>query len=152
MGADLITYSMMVPTTNGKKIIQDHVAALDKALALENPHGALKKLGVDFEYYGEQMENNGAPDTLDQIRSDLKDVRGIKTLDDMTGRDTSFHTFEVNGVGVACVYAGEMSWGDEPEGYGYTTLAKLGRLGFGDAFYKAIPWDMRKGKEKRKCS
>ena len=81
---------------------------------------------------------------------DLECVRGIEDpeefvdefihfWDEPCGRDVSCRTFCTKPGGgqktlVKIVFAGDMSWGDEPEGYGYTTLKTSDMAGLHDIF------------------
>lgn len=45
------------------------------------------------------------------------------------GRDVNFRVFKVGGKTRKFLVSGDMSWGDEPDGYGYQTIGEARRLG-----------------------
>lgn len=152
MGADMLGYFAIVPK-NYKGILKRKLDKIDKALKLlkdpgdmrfeegnKNALTLLEKAGVDLEGSYPDMNEE---DTLAAIHEDRKLFDGV-TLDAGIGfRDIATLTQKINGSDVTVFFAGEMSWGDEPDGGGYQLLRALSRLGIGDALWNAVRWDAR---------
>lgn len=150
MGADLITNSIMFPRRDGIKIIRREAKRIEAGLTKAKTIEDLEQL-VSVDDYGNEngtdySKDEGVAELKELIKADLEEVKKIKTFDDITGRDTSWHEFGVNDVQVLCLFAGEMTWGDSPEGYGYKILGCLSRLYIAATLHNSIPW--RRGKKK----
>jgi hypothetical protein len=140
MGADLIGYFLYYPKDTGAKVFKEHAAKL-KTLVKRKPTNRekwldeLAKFGVDLGYY--DLEET----VFDSVRDDLAEL-GNNGLDLVTrGRDYNYDEIAVNGQKVGVVYAGEMTWGDEPSGLSYQTLKLVHNLGFAKALEQAIRWN-----------
>ena len=147
MGADLITNSVIIPDKKFMGILKHGILKLEKGLTTARTQEDLEKIGVSFDgRYGQCDGEFDMEDARTAINADIAELKTIKQLGDLMARDLGYHAFTVNGVAVTLAFAGEMTWGDEPEGYGYETLGRLCDLGFATELYNAIPWDIRKKK------
>ena len=152
MGADMIGYQSMMPdklTKEEKKILNAHLDELETLLNgkdfitklakeknCDDP--ILKKLNEIAPLIPSEMEN------LTFDRDDVKDQDELKDLIDSVidyipearsfinaeginfgGRDTSWRTYTILGRTFYAVFAGEMSWGDEPDGDGSVSYTHL---------------------------
>lgn len=159
MGADFCGYTVFFPEKAGK-LVTSHLDKLEAMLAgaedrwagewgiPDKEFKALEKFGVDMDSLnggGDEPEN-----TLASLRESIAIAREFTDFKpgQYGHRDGTESVVCVNGVKVSIMTAGEMSWGDEPEGAGYECLRALVRTGLEMALYKSIPWDARRGKKK----
>jgi hypothetical protein len=151
MGADLIGYHVAYPVKEGLQIIKKQIKDIeaivktgggwDKLLAEncapEIRDAVLAKLaGIGAEADGSDL----ALDELYYLKDDLDLIKNVKKPDDFAGRDLTWYNARINGQTVYFMFAGEMSWGDEPDGAGYNMLRALVRLGIEHRMYGAIKW------------
>lgn len=156
MGADMIGYQTMMPeklTKEEKKILNDHLDELEtllkgkdfiKKLAKEKTweDPLLKKLNDIAPLIPSEMENITFDSDDEEDQEELKDliesvfgyipearkfINASETK--FGGRDTSYRSYTILGRTFYAVFAGEMSWGDEPDGEGYQLLKNLDRVG-----------------------
>ena len=166
MGADMVGAFLYVPVKISGKVLKKHLNAVEKCLAPNSikfildlkskkksaPTTAdvfadLKKIGVSIGDYGndlgiddEEADEDQRKEFLEAIQADLD---FLKKDIDFDFRDLAYDHLVVNGCHVDVYFAGEMSWGDEPEGSGYQLIKTMLRFGVAQAFFKAIPWDKR---------
>jgi hypothetical protein len=156
MGANLIGYQTMMPvklTKEEKKIFNNHLDELDtllkgkdfiKKLAKEKTcdDPILKKLYEIAPLITSEMENLSFGSEDEEDQEELKDLidsfieyipearKFINASEtNFGGEDTSYRTYTILGRNFYSVFAGEMSWGDEPDGEGYQLLKNLDRVG-----------------------
>jgi hypothetical protein len=155
MGAELIGYQTMMPeklTKEEEKIINAHLDELEtllkgkdfiKKLAKEKTcdDPLLKKLNDIAPLIPSEMENITFDSDDEEDQVELKDLiesvyeyipearKFIKSICGFWGRDTSYRGYTILGRTFYAVFAGEMSWGDEPDGEGYLLLKNLDRVG-----------------------
>jgi hypothetical protein len=150
MGADLIGYQTMLPAKLTKEELVkinkhlDDVEALLKDEKLparvakeEDAHGEyLSKLNNLIPTFPCDLDNDGIAEEEEEIKylaETYLDLvgEGRKFLTDfpnIEGRDISIRGFRILGRLFVSIFAGDMSWGDEPEGYGYSTLKDLDKI------------------------
>lgn len=151
MGADLIGYQALIPckfTKEEKQILNKHLDDFesilkqpDFAINLVKEEGKctltekindlspLLASEIDDSFGGYQDN----PDELTGLASEyleiISDARKFLEVLDFGGRDTSYRTYTILGRKYYSIFAGEMSWGDEPEGAGYSRLKDLDKAG-----------------------
>jgi len=150
MGADLIGYQTMYPSKfddKEKKILKEY---LDKVKALLNTPNLAniltkEKIATDpyyklllesASYINYEIEDRGYHDSEEEIQELIDEVIGclegaynfIENTE-IEERDVSSRTYTFGGIEYTSIFAGEASWGDEPDGYGYETLRSLDRVG-----------------------
>jgi hypothetical protein len=155
MGGDLIGYHVAYPVKEGWQIIEQQVKAIeaiiktgggwDKLLAEkcapEIRDAVLDKLArIGAEADGSDL----ALDELLYIKDDLELTKNFKKPNDFAAHDLTWYHAHINGQEVYFLFAGEISWGDEPDGAGYTMLRALSRLGIEHLMYQAIKWGNKK--------
>jgi len=137
MGADLVSYSIVMPEKGVGKFVTKEISRIAKALGKIDDNGIpsdcdkwdyiIKKLDIPNGDYDNDLCEMDADMLLEAIRKDLELVEGF---DEKFGaRDMSWQNSTIGGKKVVFMFAGEMSWGDSPEGLGYETLRALWRLG-----------------------
>lgn len=156
MGADMIGYQTMMPeklTKEEKKILNAHLDELEtllkgkdfiKKLAKEKTFDdpLLKKLNELSPLIPSEMENITFDADDEEDQEELKDLiesvygyipEARKFINapetNFGGRDTSYRSYTILGRKFYSVFAGEMSWGDEPNGDGFQLLKNLDRVG-----------------------
>lgn len=115
------------------------------------------KIEVDRKHYdalvdaavqaSAELEAEGlAADNESILASVMADYATAKkfALAEFDYRDVASVTQKINGKKVTILFAGDMSWGDEPQGTGYAVMKALYNLGVGDMLWKSVPWDRRK--------
>lgn len=152
MGADLIGYQTMIPdkfTAKEKKILKKHLDDLEKLLKGKNFVKNLAKetsnedpllkiinelsplLASDMEercsYDEESYEE--LEDLITEVIEVIPEARQFIEHTNFGGRDCSSRVYTILGRQFHSIFAGEMSWGDEPEGEGYAQLKNLDRVG-----------------------
>jgi len=161
MGADLCGHFLILPEKNTNKIFNDHLKQLKMLVAKstsvtaikslsgektaytpEQVIGALQKLGVDTQHYSEFLGEDDDAELIEHISNDigLVDEQGL----DLNARDCNGTSRTINGQPVSIYFAGEMSWGDGPEGRGYKLIEMLWHLGFAQKFEDAINFGNKK--------
>ena len=158
MGADLIRYHAFVPLKAADKLLEAHLTKLDKALALIGGPDKIADGGLDpkvaalaikaLETAGARVQDFDDLATAEALQSFVADIELVRNFDpaQFNYRDSASATVKINGVDMAMLFAGELSWGDEPQGAGYTALRALYRTGLIDVLYDAVPWDARRAK------
>lgn len=141
MGADLIGYLVKVP----RKFEEDRLnearthlkLVLDTASTLK---GALMDAKGDYENETVQNLINRLNDLFEYSSNSIEDVEDVAEqvyeglVDDVLAvcagrfRDCSVRD-DPHNENFRIVFAGELSWGDEPEGAGYTTLKAADQIG-----------------------
>lgn len=150
MGADMIGYQTMFPvkfTEDETKKLNKHLDDVEKLLktpnlallitkeeSAEEPY--LKQLNKLIPDLPNEIENEGYHDDEDEIKylvesfADLiSDAREFVREPHLSERDSSTRIYNILGRKFQSVFAGEMSWGDEPEGGGYAVLKNLDKIG-----------------------
>jgi hypothetical protein len=148
MGADIIGYHVLGPPKLTRSLRSKAVKRIN------DMKEALEEICND-----EEAEDGPVPDDfIDLLKtplfrhlsaqtefSDLSFIREVHDpgklvdefmnfWDDPCFRDATSRIFTVKGQKVKVVFAGEMTWGDEPEGWGYTTLKAADYLGLFNIF------------------
>ena len=146
MGADLITYAVAMPTKGVKKIAAKEINrigkaldALDKEAILAHEKGwdlLVKALGIDGSLYENDFGEEDVERLWDSVVEDLELVEGFD--EGFSARDCGSWNGTIGGKQVEILYAGDMSWGDSPDGLGYKTIGALWRLGIGDKLYDKV--------------
>lgn len=156
MGADMIGYQTMMPdklTKKEKEILNAHLDELEtllkgkdfiKKLAKEKSCNdpLLSKLNEISPLIPSEMENLSFDGENEEDQEELKDLidsvleyipEARKFINapetNFGGHDTSYRSYTILGRTFYSVFAGEMSWGDEPDGEGYQLLKNLDRVG-----------------------
>jgi hypothetical protein len=140
MGADLISYQIVLPAKGTKAIVAKEVKRLsaafkklDKDKLLDDPNAwdiIIKALGIREWDYENDIGEQDAERLYDMVETDLENVAGFD--EGFGARDIGGGEVTIGGKKVVIMYAGEMSWGETPEGLGYQTIGALWRLGIGD--------------------
>jgi hypothetical protein len=161
MSADLIGYMLFIPNKKAGEILKEHTRKLKN---LVNPTNSVKfikslkgekkinlekeltKLNISWdEYTHGEMEDFNDPKqrekVLDRIRCEVEELDNITMEDVWSGRDSSTRDVTINKCAVTTIFAGEMTYGDEPSGGGYQVLKLLCNLGVDTAWHNAIPWN-----------
>ena len=129
MGADLIAYTVYGPTK-----LKPTKAAIKKALSFAKnvvEAAAQAEKDPDFDWKEDKFIGGFEPEELPDISClDPKEVL-TNVLDLWRGeaRDATSRIITVGGKTVRVLTAGDMSWGDEPDGFGYQTLKHAEQLG-----------------------
>lgn len=153
MGADLIGYWAIVPVVGTDAFVKSELKAIKKILCGDK--GIEEITDGDFKLEDEVVEqlkrrgiedSQDMPSPLEYLQAVVGYMEALKdfTATDFPYRDGTFAEMTVNGVKVRTLFAGEMSWGDEPDGSGYQVLKALGELGIESKLYKKIPWGAKK--------
>jgi hypothetical protein len=148
MGADLIGYIVvgpekLKPTSRqlalAKRVAEDLLEMVSEAAESEDYAALETKYASSLKYaaYGDFPEDFTCVSGLkaDQVIADLFEVWGGG------GRDVMYRTLHFDHMKnklrkpMRIVTAGELSWGDEPDGFGYVTLRNADRLGILSIFH-----------------
>jgi hypothetical protein len=150
MGADMIGYQTMLPaefTTKEKKELNEYLDRVEALLKTPNLHELvaaeesskgkylqqLNDLVPDIPYKLDEEGLNDEPEEIKGIIEEYIDLipqgRGMIDVLDIDGRDISSRVYTLLGRQFISIFAGDMSWGDEPSGNGYQTLKDLDRIG-----------------------
>lgn len=161
MGADLIAYTVLIPDANGVELMHDRLKQLEYVelpkLLKEGPGNwkALLDRWVCIDQYEEdfycELNNMEAEDEVAYITElfrlvmdDINLLNEVQTFDDFIGRDASYITIVGHdGTTVNIVTAGDMSWGDTPDGTSYKLLAAAVRLKIDLVWLHSIPFLMQ---------
>ena len=150
MGADMLGYQSMFPvefTEDEKKKLNKHLDDVENLLKTpnlahlitleEDAEGTyLKPLNELLPSLTNEIEEQGWHDDEEEIKclvetfADLiGDAREFIDEPHVSERDSSTRIYNILGRKFQSVFAGEMSWGDEPEGGGYEVLKNLDKIG-----------------------
>ncbi len=152
MGADLIGYQTMIPdkfTAKEKKILNKHlddfetlltskdfVKNLAKETSANDP--LLSQLNILSPLLVDDMSNRitydeesyeELEDLINEVIEIIPEARQFIEHTNFGGRDCSSRIYTILGRQFHSIFAGEMSWGDEPEGEGYAQLKNLDKVG-----------------------
>lgn len=144
MGANMIGYQSMYPvefTAKEKKELNKHLDDVEKLLKTKNlakfiaeeqdANGKyisqLNNLIPTFtsELDGRCVEEEDMEEFIKEFLDIIPDARRFIKEPFIEGRDVSSRRYTILGREFESVFAGEMSWGDEPDGGGYSTLKAL---------------------------
>lgn len=139
MGADLITYIVAGPrklklsATKRKSILKEAETRMEAARIwqAETNGGVTEPIGPSTKL-PKSIENLSEEELESLVGLDAEVT--LNTLvalwnETVTPRDVNARTFKMGGVWTKVVVAGDMSWGDEPDGEGYQTISQAQRLG-----------------------
>lgn len=150
MGADMIGYQTMFPvkfTEDEAKKLNKHLDDVEKLLKTPNlaqlitledsaEDTYLKQLNELLSELPEEIERDGIHDDEDEIKNLIEAysnlipyAREFIKEPHISERDSSTRIYNILGRKFQSVFAGEMSWGDEPEGGGYEALKNLDKIG-----------------------
>ena len=157
MGADLIGsffFHPQEPTKNELKICQEHIEKLKEFTAKFPVEKFIKEYQKevlipeikdflesmpDFTYHLQEEIGDTSEEDIETAYENLTDTfiplaeKFVKSkFKIICGRDLAMCTVTILGRPISVYFAGEMSWGDAPEGQGYETLMNLYRSGLGD--------------------
>lgn len=133
MGADLITYMLLGPTK-----LTISAAKRKRILKHANTVIDLARRSVEADPTPKERKSvagrllNGLES--EELR-DIGEMDAATTLDELCQlwdgefRDCSFRAVTIKGTRYRMVIAGDMSWGDEPEGEGYLAARRAAMLG-----------------------
>jgi hypothetical protein len=133
MGADFVSYSVVVPSGKTNRLVASEIRRINKALSHRkigefHDEALGNHLGINIcEYLDSLGEHTDRDEVLGEIGHDLSLVRHFGEA--YISRDSGAHRATIRGTKVIFMFAGEMSWGDEPGGDGYNMLRALWRLG-----------------------
>lgn len=145
MGADLIVYTLVGPPRLKpskkirKKALKAAIAKVDAAKLLQT--------WADADVAGPKLiaEIKAAEKLILGSGVETEEIEDIARLDPMEVYDAFFNLWEngardasarpvtLKGTKYQILVAGEMSWGDSPEGDGYLTIQNADKLGIIDA-------------------
>lgn len=146
MGADLIVFIAKGPNkfqkrtveraTRHAKRVQEHSKKLVALMDKENADEQMVKDQIDELFKNELLnglKGQRMSDTPDEADDYLRVMAGTDTKEfveefvdwwrSCSGRDTAGRS-DPDNKNKKIVVCGEMSWGDTPDGYGYTTMDK----------------------------
>jgi hypothetical protein len=129
MGADLIAYTVYGPVN-----LKPSKAVVNKAMTrakmvLKTVKQAVKDPGFDWD--DDKFIGDLVLEDLESIQNlDPKQVlKDLLAVWNGHSRDSTSRTITVGKKTVLVLTAGDMSWGDEPDGFGYQTLKHAEQLG-----------------------
>jgi hypothetical protein len=137
MGADMIGYVLVRPAKGADKIAKKQIAKIKTVLSNDKLTDKKKvdrlikaRVELDFSHNVDEM-------------SDVEFVETVKGLVEsvdlnVDGRDLMSRYAKVRGREIEILSAGDMSWGDEPDGYAYNLLKTYVQLGISDAWENAL--------------
>lgn len=135
MGADMIGYTLVRPAKGADKIAKKQLSKIETILSNEKLTAfqrvqKLYKAGVELDYTGDDLSSEEC----------LEAIEGLVELIDLEvhGRDLMSRIATVRGRKIEILSAGEMSWGDEPDGEAYNLLKAYVQLGISDAWERSI--------------
>jgi len=139
MGADLVGYMLKGPRELDRDRFELARGIAENVIGQAGLARAIELAGEDFEREDfDALDNmlidldcdleNIAELDPERLLLDLINVWEAHTPRDMTTR------FDPDDDDQQIVFAGEMSWGDEPEGFAYRTLRDADKLGMLDVF------------------
>lgn len=135
MGAELITVAVaMKDDAKTKKWVREELKKFrdiykDFHSSAKSRVKELAKIGVPVKAYPFNCADSDA-ERLDVLLDLIDDASTYANL--VAHRDLCSLSLKVKGTKVLIFYAGEMSWGDHPEGSGYKSLYALTVLGIAD--------------------
>jgi hypothetical protein len=137
MGADMIGYILVRPAKGADKIAKQQIEKIKTILSNTKltPEKKVDKLisaNVDLEYSHdiEEMGDSKFIEIVDGL---------VQSMDlQIAGRDLMSRFAVIKGRRIEILVAGDMSWGDEPGGFGYNLLKTYVQLGISVAWEKAI--------------
>ena len=150
MGADMIGYQSMFPvefTKDEKEKLNKYLDEVEKLLKTPNlanlitkedsAEGTyLKQLNELVDSLPNEIEEMGYHDDEEELKSLIEaytdlipDAREFINEPNVSERDSSTRIYNILGRKYQSVFAGEMTWGDEPEGGGYEVLKNLDKIG-----------------------
>ncbi len=146
MGADLIAYSIVVPRGKANAFVKKEVSRLKKVFAKVNEGTAkhiIDKMGLsqwDYENdLGIEFGEEGFERTKALRDEVARDLEAAENFREQTGaRDAATHFYTIGRRKVTLIFAGEMSWGDTPDGTGYQAIRALYRLGIGKKLLRMV--------------
>ncbi len=142
MGADLIGYMVKGPLKLNPFLKEDAIKAAQNIidLAIHSNYWA-EDITEESEqpeempdWMWEELQNNGEITSLACCNPTAAVEDFMEFWNDPEGRDVRDSVFDHYGVKFKVIFAGEMSWGDEPSGYGYQALKQAERLGLFKVF------------------
>jgi hypothetical protein len=152
MGADMIGYFLAADKKKAPNILRKAIAVWVKAMPVEipSPEGemegleqsqtaAILKAAKKLGYHDDMWDGDDLEDS-DRATQVVRDVAWLKDGGTRLGggfRDQAFMEFKVGKRTLYLSFAGEMSWGDEPDGWGYRYTRALERLGVASALWKS---------------
>ena len=150
MGADLLGYQTIFPvkfTEEELEKLNKYINRIDSFLSTPNLADLISKeeseddtylkqlneLVPEIAYAIEEMGYHDDVEEIDSLINTFKDyipeAREFIEEPHICERDSSTRVIKLLGREIQIVFAGEMSWGEEPEGYGYEKLKSLDKLG-----------------------
>ena len=152
MGADFISYCVFGPTklSTSKKVFKKAEKRFTEYVKLACELDELVKQACDSSKPREvadaadarvkELLNKHCIDCTDDVTwaTEYKD-KPVQLIDDLfdvwhnCSRDSSYRTLPGNKQRKVW-YAGDMSWGDEPDGFGYLTMKRVDMAGLLDIF------------------
>jgi hypothetical protein len=146
MGADLVSYGIVLPAKGTGYVVSREVFRIVKALdrldvevLIKDKDGfdkVAEALGISGGTYSNDMCEEDTAQLIELVKEDLKLAEGFS--EKFGARDMGDLHVTIGGRKVIILYAGEMSWGDTPEGEGYQTLQALWRLGIADKLLEKV--------------
>ena len=146
MGADLITYTICLPEKGTRKLVDNELARIDAAIGKLDRDAIINDekgwdilcdtLKLNAFAYENEMGEQDAERLWDMVVADLELAEGFD--EKFSARDCGGGTWKVAGKRVYFLHAGEMSFGDTPEGLGYQTIGAIWRLGIGELLEKLV--------------
>lgn len=135
MGADLLGYMLAGPVEireNRDKAIKKAMETVEKCKAIEDPDPC-----EDFEINenilsGAEVESIALMEEA-EVEEFVNEFINCWESDGCFGRDSTSRVFSTCCDHMRVSFAGGMSWGDEPEGLGYTMLKQACLLGVAEA-------------------
>jgi len=151
MGADLLGYITLIPyklTDKEIKECEKHLNDLENLL--KNPDfickiaseessdapmtKALQKLSPRAVYEMEMISYNGEDieeleDLFENILELIPQAKSFIHNPTIESRDTCWRSYRILGRNFLMIFAGDTSWGDEPQGEGYETLKMIDMVG-----------------------
>jgi hypothetical protein len=132
MGADLIAYTLVGPPR-----LRPNKALVKKVLAhAGHVVAAAKQAEADPDFDWDQDKFLKGFDQ--EVLHEIMDLDPEGTLKDFlsvwegNARDSTSRDVKLGGKTYRVLTAGDMSWGDEPSGFGYETIRDASRLGILD--------------------
>lgn len=132
MGADLIAYTVVGPPKLKPSRVLRKKALANAGHVIAAAQQAEKD--PDFDWDQDKFLKNFEPEMFSEIAS----LEAEQVLSDLLevweggARDSTSRVIAFGKKKLRVLTAGEMSWGDEPEGFGYQTLRDADRLGLLD--------------------
>jgi len=151
MSQCLIGYQTMIPenfTAREKKILHEHLDNLEKLLKTPNlakliveesdAHGKyLKQLNRVCLYIPNEINNQGyfsedheeeVQELIDEVLSLINSGREFIEKIELEGEDLSWRYYNILSRRYLAIFAGETTYGDEPDGRGYNQLKDLDKI------------------------